>query len=99
MRRRPPDPQRLPPPALLAGQAEPAPTTQQLASRLVVELYRATSGRAMTQLRIDQIAAAAGIVHAQPCTLAIAYAVEIGLLELCDGDCICLTDEGRRLLR
>jgi hypothetical protein len=84
---------------LLAGRAEPAPTTRQLASRLVVELYRATSGRAMTQLRIDHVAAAAGIVHARSCALAIAHAVEIGLLERCDDDCICLTDEGRRLLR
>lgn len=74
-------------------------TPQQLAFRLVIELYRASSGRALTHLRIDHIAAAAGIGRAEHRALAIAHAVDLGLLEVVGQDCICLTDEGRRLLR
>ncbi len=79
---------------------EPAPpaTPQQLAFRLVIELYRATSGRAMTQIDVDLITRIAGIPH-DHCDQAVAFAVEFGLVEVVGGDRICLTDQGRRLLR
>ena len=77
----------------------PAPTPQQLAFRIVIELYRATSGRAMEHKRINRVAAAAGIVHAAERAAAVQHAVALGLLDLHDGHSICLTDEGRRLLR
>ena len=76
-----------------------APTPQQLASRMLIEVYRATSGRAMQHLKIEWVALKAGIVELEHRAAAIAYAVEVGLLEVIEGDLVCLTDEGRRLLR
>ena len=79
--------------------AAPVATPQQLAFRIVIEAYRASSGRAMTHLSIDSVAKAAGIARAEQRAAAVAYAVEFGLVELVDKKSICLTEEGRRLLR
>ena len=75
------------------------PTPQHLASRLLIELYRATSGRAMQHLHLDWLALKAGIYELEHRAAALAYAVEVGLLEVVDGEWVCLTDEGRSLLR
>ena len=75
------------------------PTPQQLASRLLMELYRVTRGRAMQHQRIEFIAAAAGIVDLVHREMAVAHGVAAGLIEVIDGHSICLTDEGRLLLR
>ena len=77
----------------------PSPTPQQLASRLLMELYRVTRGRAMQHHRIEFIAAAAGIVDLIHQELAVAHGVAAGLIEVIEGHSICLTDEGRLLLR
>lgn len=86
--------------ALPKASPEPLPpaTPQQFAFRLVIELYRATSGRAMTHIDIDLITRTAGIPADQR-DQAVAFAVEFGLVEVVSKDCICLTDQGRRLLR
>ncbi len=76
-----------------------SPTAQQLASRLLIELYRVTRGRAMQHHRIEFIAAAAGIVERIHQEAAIAHGVASGLIEVIEGHSICLTDEGRLLLR
>jgi hypothetical protein len=79
--------------------APPPSSPQQLAFRLVIELYRATSGRAMEHKRLNRIAAAAGIMHPDERTAAVAHAVALGLLDLHDEHSICLTEAGRQLLR
>ena len=79
--------------------ASTPPSPQQLAFRLVIELYRATSGRAMVHKRINRIAAAAGIMQPDERAAAVAHAVALGLLDLHEEHSICLTDEGRQLLR
>lgn len=52
----------------------------------------------MTQIDIDLITRTAGIPHDDR-DQAVAFAVEFGLVEVVGGDRICLTDQGRRLLR
>ena len=76
-----------------------SPTPQQLASRMLIELYRVTSGRAMQHHRIEFIAAAAGIADLIHQEMAVAHAVAAGLIDVIEGHSICLTDEGRLLLR
>ena len=82
------------------AQAEPLPpaTPQQFAFRLVIELYRATSGRAMTHIDVQLITRTAGI-PLDHCDQAVAYAVEFGMVEVVEGNRICLTEQGRLLLR
>ncbi len=66
---------------------------------MLVEVYRATSGRAMEHLHIEWVALKAGILELEHRAAALAYAVEVGLLDVIEGEFVCLTDEGRRLLR
>jgi hypothetical protein len=85
--------------AIAPGLDVTVPTPQQMASRMLIELYRATSGRAMQHLNIEWVALKAGILELEHRAAAIAYAVEVGLLEVIEGELIGLTDAGRRLLR